>query len=126
MISPFVPEHLCLLSVNFKKEDVARTLLYTMCQELVSTALYACHVTRIKHIFNGGSFIAHALTQRLVMEEFEYRKLLRAASGDVVSAQFLYIVFCHSRCSLKWPHISYQANFIGLVVGLGLCLLNTA
>ena len=87
-LSPFAEQYSCLLSADFKKEDVARTLLYTMCQELVSTALYACHVTRIKHIFIGGSFIAHALTQRLVMEEFEYRKLIRATSGDVVSAQF--------------------------------------
>ena len=106
LLSPFVAEHSCLLSADFKKEDVAWTLLYTMCQELVSTALYACHVTRIKHIFIGGSFIAHALTQRLVMEEFEYWKLIKATEGNVVSGQ----VF-QNFCRLSPQPVAYPVHW---------------
>lgn len=62
-------------AANFKKEVVARTVLQTMCQSLVSNTLYACHVTRTKHIYLGGSFVPHPLTQRLLMEEFENKKL---------------------------------------------------
>ena len=61
-------------SENFKKEDLAKTLLYTMCQELVRTAINAMHMTKTKHLFVAGSFISHPLTQRLVEEEFEYSR----------------------------------------------------
>ena len=62
------------MAENFKKEDLAKTLLYTMCQELVRTAINAMHMTRTKHLFVAGSFISHSLTQRLVEEEFEYAR----------------------------------------------------
>ena len=61
-------------SANFKREDLARTLLYTMCQHLASTALTNMYATKTHHIFIAGSFISHPLVQRLVVEEFEAKK----------------------------------------------------
>ena len=104
MLSSETLLHYCplvvLFSADFKKEDIARTLLYTMCQELVGTVMYSMHVTRVRHMFLGGGFVAHPLTRSLVMEEFEFRKWVRAANGgDVVSTHEYFFLL---KISLKF------------------------
>ena len=79
-----------MLSTDFKKEDLVRTLLNSMCQVLVAMALNSCLITKVKHIFAAGGFLSHPLTERIVMQDFEFRKYQRASSSkDFVStAQF--------------------------------------
>ena len=73
-ISISVNRILIALSADFKREDLARTLLYTMCQHLAYTALTNMYATKTHHIFIAGSFISHPLVQRIVAEEFESQK----------------------------------------------------
>ncbi len=73
---------------TFSKEDVAATLHFTMCTNLVTNVIDSLVMLKAKHVFVGGSFISHPLTQKHVFEDFEYRKRELAAvmpdfEGDV-------------------------------------------
>ncbi len=73
---------------KFSKEDLAATLHYTMCTNLVTNVLDSLVMLKTKHVFVGGSFVSHPLTQKLVFEDFEYRKrelaaMLSGFDGDV-------------------------------------------
>ena len=73
---------------TFSKEDLAATLHYTLCTNLVTNVLDSLVMLKTKHVFVGGSFVNHPLTQRLVFEHFEYQKrelamALPGFNGDV-------------------------------------------
>ena len=68
---------------QYKKEDVARTLLNMICGNLVQVCLNNAVVSGIRHIFVAGSFISHPLTQKIVLAEFETQRCQMA--GQVLN-----------------------------------------
>ena len=103
---------LLCVAAKFKKEDIARTLLYIMCQNLVTVAFDACVMTRTRHIFIHGNFVQHPLTQRMVWEEFEFRKwqaMTFALPGVVSVEEFfenshsLYLCFFQEGSKHEFP-----------------------
>ena len=94
-----------LISGEFKKEDVARALLYTTCNVAVTTAFDACLITRTKHIFIGGGFVAHSLAAKIIMQEFEFKRWYAASFMErMVRKTKHYIVKCSGgfRISPRW------------------------
>ena len=72
---------------DYSKEDVAATLLHSVCDNLVTTVLNAMHLTKTTHAFMVGSFITRKSVQDLIIEKFEKRKWLDAiSSAGIVSA----------------------------------------
>ena len=65
---------LLILVAQYSKEDLAATLHFTMCTNLVNNVLDSLIMLKTKHVFIAGSFVNHPLTQKIVFEEFEYRK----------------------------------------------------
>ena len=72
-------EHLWYISGDFKKEDVARSLLQTCCHHAAITAYNSLVMEGVRHIFMAGGFCDHPLVQNLVLEEFENRKFTMAS-----------------------------------------------
>ncbi len=63
------------------------------------------HLTKTKHIFIAGTFIAHPLTQKIVTEEFEKEKWDRAMFfDDIVSTNDDLIAFCTGYAS-RFRHL---------------------
>ena len=67
------------ISGDFKKEDVARSLLQTCCHHAAITAYDSLVIEGARHIFMAGGFCDHPLVQNLVLEEFENRKFTMAS-----------------------------------------------
>ena len=106
-----------LISGEFKKEDVARALLYTTCNVAVTTAFDACLITKTKHIFIGGGFAGHPLAAKIIMQEFEFKRWYAANFMEgMVRKTKQNIVKCSggSRMSPRW-----ERQLSGRLGGLG-------
>ena len=74
------------ISADFSREDIARTLVYTFCHHVAITAYDSLIIAKAKHIFLAGGFCTHPLVQKIVTDEFEYRKwFLGTCTDDLVS-----------------------------------------
>ena len=75
---------------EFKREDLARTVLNYIIQNFVHTTQLVCHCHDIKRVFFSGGFCSVPLVRSIITTEYVRRNLMRCAQGQVNAVAFAY------------------------------------
>jgi len=67
----------------FKREDLARTVLSYIIEDLVSTTQLVCECHDIKRVFYSGGFCSTPLVRSIITAEYVRRNVLRYLQGQV-------------------------------------------
>jgi len=68
---------------EFKREDLARTLLYYIVQDLVQTTLLVSRCNGVKRVFFSGGFCSTPLARSVITAEYVRRNIYHFLQGGV-------------------------------------------
>jgi len=72
-----------VLAGEFKREDLARTLLNYIIQDFVHKTQLVCQCHDVKRVFFSGGFCSVPLVRRIITDEYFKRNMMRYMQGQV-------------------------------------------